>query len=221
MTQTESNKDGNRAGTGATDKPRGGHWDQRLARLLVKPLVHTPVTPNHLTTLRLLLGLAACALFAEGNTPWIYWGGGLFALSNFADHMDGELARLSGRSSRAGHIYDLASDAVVHVLLFLCIGIGLRDSWLGSWALPMGAIAGVAVSGLFALFQTLEGRMGKKQAGLPRLGGFDVEDVMYLIGPATWAGGLIPILLLATVGAPAFGIWAVLRYRRELFRWRR
>ncbi|MDP7343727.1 MAG: CDP-alcohol phosphatidyltransferase family protein, partial [Alphaproteobacteria bacterium] len=81
----------------------------------------------------------------------------------------------------------------------------------------MGIVAGISVSGLFALFQHLEGRMGQKQAGLPRFAGFEVEDILYLIGPAIWGGGLVPILILATAGAPLFGLWALIRYRRELF----
>ena len=197
---------------------RKGPWDQRIARFLVRPLVYTRVTPNHVTTLRLLSGLAACGCLAYGETPLIHWGAGLFFLSNFIDHMDGELARLSGKSSRAGHLYDLASDVIVHILLFVSIGIGLTDSWLGYAAWIMGIVAGVSVAGLFALFQFLEGRMGQKQADLPRFAGFEVEDVMYLIGPAIWGGGLIPILILATAGAPLFGLWVLIRYRCEIFR---
>ena len=59
--------------------------------------------------------------------------------------------------------------------------------------------------------------MGQKQAGLPRFAGFETEDALYLISPAIWGGGLIPILIAATIGAPLFGIWALFRYRREIF----
>ena len=45
------------------DKPP---YDQRLARLMVRPLAHTPVTPNQLTALTLVLALAAAWLFAVG-----------------------------------------------------------------------------------------------------------------------------------------------------------
>ncbi len=192
-------------------------WDQRIARLLVRPLVHTPVTPNQITALRLLTGLGACGCLAYGETPLIHWGAGLFVLSNFIDHMDGELARLSDKTSRFGHLFDIVSDVIVHILLFVSIGIGLSDSWLGDVAWVMGVISGISVSGLFALFQYLEGRMGVKQAGLPRIAGFEVEDVMYLISPAIWGGGLVPILILSTVGAPLFGVWSLIRYRREIF----
>ncbi|MEK6529729.1 MAG: CDP-alcohol phosphatidyltransferase family protein, partial [candidate division NC10 bacterium] len=39
----------------------GAPWDQRLARVLVRPLVGTPIRPNHITTLSLALALGAGA----------------------------------------------------------------------------------------------------------------------------------------------------------------
>ena len=197
-------------------KPRRA-WDQRLAGWMVRPLVHTPVTPNHITTVRLILGLAACGLFATGTRPEILYAAGLFMLSNFVDHMDGELARLSGKSSRFGYHYDNYSDAVIHVALFLCIGIGLQESWIGGWAPYLGLIAGVSVSTLFLMFWRIEQRAGERQARQPMFKGFHLEDTMYFIGPITWGGGLI-VLLLAGVGlTPLYVIWLAWRERRLLF----
>ena len=197
-------------------KPRKA-WDQRLAGWMVRPLVHTPVTPNHITTFRLLLGLAACGLFVMGSRPEILYAAGLFMLSNFVDHMDGELARLTGKSSRFGYHFDNYSDAVIHVTLFVCIGIGLQESWIGAWAPWLGLIAGVSVSTLFFLFWRIEQRAGERQARQPMFKGFHLEDTMYFIGPITWGGGLI-VLLLAGVGlAPLYALWLVWRERRLLF----
>lgn len=78
--------------------------------MLVRPLIKTWVTPNHLTTLRLLAGLAGVAALADGSYRWTNVGALLFVLSNFLDHTDGELARMSGKTSRFGHAYDLACD---------------------------------------------------------------------------------------------------------------
>lgn len=197
-------------------KPRKA-WDQRLAGWMVRPLVHTPVTPNHITTVRLLLGLAACGLFAMGTRPEILYAAGIFMVSNFVDHMDGELARLTGKSSRFGYHFDNYSDAVIHVALFLCIGIGLQESWIGGWAPYLGLIAGVSVSTLFLIFWRIEQRAGTRQARQPMFKGIHLEDTMYFIGPITWGGGLI-VLLLAGVGlAPLYAIWLVWRERRLLF----
>ncbi len=42
----------------------GPPWDQRIARILVKPLVSSPVTPNQLT-------LFAIAVALAGRVCWI------------------------------------------------------------------------------------------------------------------------------------------------------
>src|SRR5277367_2217827 len=100
-------------------------WDARLARRLVGPLSNSWVSPNHLTTVRLLVGLAAAAAFVPGAYVWSNVGAILLAVSNFLDHCDGELARISGKSSRGGHVYDLASDALVTIVAFIAIGVGV------------------------------------------------------------------------------------------------
>src|SRR5258708_32224302 len=100
-------------------------WDARLARWLVAPLRDSRVVPNHLTTVRLLVGLAAAAAFVPGTYGWSNVAALLLVLSNFLDHADGELARVSGKTSRFGHVYDLASDALVTILLFVAIGVGI------------------------------------------------------------------------------------------------
>src|SRR3569833_2509350 len=106
--------------TAAAQRP----WDARLARRLVTPLKDSRATPNHLTTVRLAAGLAAAAAILPGTYGWTNIGALLMVLSDFLDHTDGEFARFSCKTSRIGHIYVLASVALVTVLLFLAIGIG-------------------------------------------------------------------------------------------------
>src|SRR5262245_31509735 len=129
-------------------------WDARLARRLVTPLKDSRTTPNHLTTVRLVFGLAAAAAFLPGTYGWTNVGALLLILSNFLDHTDGELARISGKTSRIGHIYDLASDAVVTILLFLAIGVGVGVRTGAVLQLPpalLGLLSGVAVALIFFL----------------------------------------------------------------------
>lgn len=191
-------------------------WDARLAAALVRPLCRTSVSPNVLTTVRLLVGLYGALLFAGGESPNA--AALVIVLSNFLDHTDGELARMSGRSSRFGHNYDLASDALVTVGLFFCIGWGLRES-LGQAAALMGLAAGLAVAGIFHLRNLIENAHGKQATAQPRFAGFEAEDVLYLLPLVTVLDGLPAFLQAASVGAPlAFLIvlaqYLLLRARR-------
>lgn len=182
--------------------------DARLAALLVRPLVDTAVTPNHLTTVRLLLGLAASAGLAIGTPAWAAAGAWLFAVSNFVDHADGELARLSGRGSHFGHCYDLASDALVHVLVFAALGYGVH-AMPGYWSAIAGIVAGAAVAFIFWWHLRMENRLGRQGAELPRAGLFEIEDVLYLFPLVTIFDVRTGLLLAAAIGAPLFALWLV------------
>lgn len=190
-------------------------WDQRLARALIRPLAATRTTPNAITTLSLIVGLAAALLFARGGGS-ADAGAALFMLAFMLDHADGELARMTSRTSAFGHHYDLAAGATVLVALFVGIGEGLVDSPLAGWARGLGMAAGVAVALIFALRFELERRAGKPATRQPNVLGFELEDVMYLIGPVTWAGLLPPFLVLAGIGAPLFALWVLWECRTWL-----
>ncbi len=174
-------------------------WDARLAAALVRPLRNTSVSPNVLTTIRLAVGGYGAYLFAVGTTP--NFAAVIVVLSNFLDHTDGELARMSGKTSQFGHRYDLLSDAVVTIGLFVCIGWGLQPS-LGGAALGMGLAAGFAVAGIFHLRNLLENAHGKGATTQPRFAGFEAEDVLYLLPLVTLGGGLSGFLKAAAIGAP-------------------
>lgn len=190
-------------------------WDQHLAALLIRPLVGTPATPNQVTALSLIVGLAAGLLFAVG-APAYHWGAGLFMASALLDHCDGELARATETSSRFGHLFDVATGGLVHVALYAGIGIGLRHGALGGWAPVMGIVVGATVASIFIVRVDLERRKGAWTIDQPRLGGFEAGDAMYLVGPITWLGGLTPFLIATCVGAPLFLAWQLLAYRRPV-----
>ncbi len=145
----------------ASDKP----WDARVAAALVRPLLGSRwVHPNHFTTVRLLVGAAGAGAFASG--AWPNLAAMLVVLSNFLDHTDGELARMSGQTSRFGHYFDLVSDALVTVGMFVGIGFGLVDR-IGTQATWMGSLAGLAVAGIFQLRYLIENRHGKAATRQP------------------------------------------------------
>lgn len=196
-------------------------WDARLARRLVTPLKDTWITPNHLTTFRLGVGLAAAAAFLPGTYGWSNLAALLLILSNFLDHTDGELARISGKTSRIGHLYDLTSDAAVTVLLFLAMGVGIGGPELTP-ELPsaMGLVAGCSIALIFYLRMRIEDMLGKVANRQASLGGFETEDVLYLLPLITLSNGVVPFLTAAALCSPLFAVWVVFDYRRALLRQR-
>ena len=77
----------------------------KFVRIGVKPLTKTAITPNQITTLRLISGLGAALLFSIGQEGYTIVGSGIFILSLLLDRADGILARLTGKTSKFGHIY--------------------------------------------------------------------------------------------------------------------
>ncbi len=172
--------------------------------------------PNQITTLRLVGGIAAAALFAVGDQTMTYWGCGVFVFAMLLDRADGILARLTGRTSEWGHTYDLISDSLSNSLAFVGIGIGLRDSELGGWAIPLGVIAGLAISAVLWLVMKAEEQAGGRAAELDSAAGFDADDAMLFVPLAMalgWGGELIAA---AAVGASLFALFFFWMFRRFL-----
>lgn len=172
-------------------------WIHRSVRVAVRPLAGTRVTPNQITTARLISGLLSALFFAIGTTSWNRAGAALFVVAMLLDRADGELARATGQKSAWGHRYDLLSDGLSNSLVFVGIGIGLRDSPLGYWAIALGIAAGVAVIAIFNLVVRIEKTGGERAAELKPWGGFDADDAMIFV-PVAMLLGAGPALLIAT-----------------------
>ena len=96
----------------------------------------------------------------------------------FARPPDGELARISGKTSRIGHLYDLASDAAVTILLFIAIGVGVGVGAPQGLPLPvppalLGLAAGCAISLIFDLRMRIEDLVVVREGGREVLNGLD------------------------------------------------
>lgn len=188
-------------------------WDQRLARWLVRPLAKTPLRPNHITTLSLALGVAAGLLFARSQTRAAGWGAALFMLARFVDHADGELARLTGRTSRIGYYYDYAAGALSSGALFAGIGVGYAGGPLGGWMLALGLAASVAALAGMGFGLAADARKGSGDGPYPQWGPFELEDGIYLLGPITWLGGLAGFFVLGALGQIVFSAFRLRELR--------
>lgn len=192
-------------------------WIHRIARAVVaRPLAATTVSPNQVTTARLATGLAAAAAIGTGIPLWQDVGAGIFVVSMILDRADGDLARLTGKTSAAGHRYDLIADGLSNAVIFFGLGFGLRDGAFGLLAIPMGLAAGVAVAAILRMAMWAEDKHGARAAELPTFAGFDVDDLMILVPLAVWIGELELLLKGAAVGAPLFAAFFYWHVRRRL-----
>ena len=116
--------------------------------------------------------------------------------------------------SRRGHLYDYYTDNLVNALFFAAVGIGLRHSWLGHWAIPLGIITALTLLACGILSEELEQRSPSKTRAYSGRWGFDPDDALYLMAPFAWLGWLSPILVAAAAGTTVIMVITWLRLRR-------
>ncbi len=189
-----------------TSKP----YDQQLAGWIIAPFRNTSLHPNHITTLTLILGQASACLFALRMDQFAWLAALLYMLAVLTDHMDGELARMTGKFSTFGHYFDFIVGGINYTALFIGIGIGLRD--YGIWALFLGFSAGLSNPFILGLRMHMEKKFGQVSVEHPRLGGFENEDFIYLIGPITWLAGIVWFFIPFALGNIGYLIWTIKKY---------
>jgi phosphatidylglycerophosphate synthase len=129
------------------------HWMGRLYMRRVSPyatlaLLRTPATPNAVTWLMLLAGVAAGAVLGVAGAVPPFAAAALVQLQLLLDCCDGELARWLDRRSTAG-VY---VDHLAHWLTEAALPIGLGVHAAGGWGDGGGwAIAGLAAAVLVLL----------------------------------------------------------------------
>ena len=185
---------------------------RRAIRILLQPLANTRLTPNHLTTLRIAAGLAACAACCFGTTAGNWWAGGLWIVSCLIDRADGEFARLTRQCSRWGHLYDYAGDVALNAAIFLAIGIGLHRAGGAPWTIALGAWTMLAIASASILAETLEQRIGEKS--FPSQGGFDFDDILFVLAPVVWLGHGFALLVGGAIGGPVAALILAVRLSR-------
>lgn len=190
-------------------------YDQRIARAVVRRIAWLPVSPNALTAAGMAVGIASGILLAQGGRDWAIAGSLLFMVAVWMDHVDGEFARATGRTSRFGHYFDHVAAMTSYCAMFVGAGIGLRATWLGDWAVPCGIAAGVSVALIFSIRLWQETVFGKETTVQSVRGGFEIEDTLYAVGPIVWFGLLPFFIAAAGIGTPIYLLVAVIEAVRH------
>ena len=116
----------------------------RLALLLSK----TPLTPNIVSVIGACFVVAAGFVYAEAFQQGWGWPGALLGMLlhmtwHVVDGADGDLARITGRSSPLGELVDGICDYSSHIVLYLILG-WLLSHQIGWTAWPAMLAAGVS-----------------------------------------------------------------------------
>jgi len=121
-----------------------------LAARIVRLLLPTAMTPNQVTAVSCLLGLAAAAGLSLGSWPGLVAGAFLLHLSIVVDCADGQLARAKGLTSQWGEVFDHTSDDLSFLLVSFALGLAVWRSELA----PLVKAALVAAGFTAALLLT-------------------------------------------------------------------
>ncbi|MBB5692301.1 CDP-alcohol phosphatidyltransferase family protein [Muricoccus pecuniae] len=185
----------------------------RIVRPAVRAVAPSGITPNSITTLRLVTGIAAAAAFAWDAGPWQAVGGAIFLLSMLLDRADGELARQTGQSSAAGHRYDLISDCFSNIIAFIGIGIG-QMAVIGATGPLLGTVAGAAIGAIFWQLHVL--RIGTLR-GYDLAPGItiDPDDLLALVPVLIWVGAAVPMLWAAAIITPGAALYLAIAGARQ------
>ena len=109
--------------TADTDGPIA-RFDRALSSRLSRLLVRTPLRPNHITVVGTTIGLLGAWSLAQGSYASGLFGTLLFWAAVIIDGCDGEVARLKFQETRFGYLFDVITDNVVHVAIFVGLGVG-------------------------------------------------------------------------------------------------
>ncbi|HEV8715218.1 MAG TPA: CDP-alcohol phosphatidyltransferase family protein [Candidatus Binatia bacterium] len=211
------------------ENPRDGqvdtYFNRKLSRPITRWLLRTPLSPNHITLLSGTIGVLGALCFLPGG----YWGPLLGAvLLQFAivlDCCDGEVARVKFMESPLGDWLDIVCDTVVHIAIFLGMGVAVwRDGATGHALALAGALAlgGALAFPLVTLAEKTE-EAGNRRGGWEDvlikklLASLTTRDFSVLIVASALTGQLGWFLWGAAIGAHVFWLslaWLLFRAGR-------
>ena len=117
----------NKSFEGPVDALINWRFSMRITRILARRSL--AVTPNHVTIVAILVGLAASLVASRAGYAMFAAAGVMLEVNSILDSCDGELARLRYQYSRLGQWLDNLSDDLVDNLFLVAVGAGLGGVW--------------------------------------------------------------------------------------------
>jgi phosphatidylglycerophosphate synthase len=152
------------------ERNSGEHWEGRLLMRRFSPhltrlLIRTPITPNGVTWLMILVGVLAAAALTLPGIGWAIVAFALIQCQLLLDCSDGEVARWRGVSSPTGIYLDRVGHYLTESLLPVALGIRADGGWhhLGGWT-TLGLVISVLV--LWVKSETVLVHVARAESGL-------------------------------------------------------
>ena len=178
-----------------TDGPVSRILNRPISLGISKVLLQTGITPNQISILSFIIGLAGASMFFFGEYFYLILGGILVHIHSVVDGCDGEIARLKLRSTKYGGWLDSFLDRYVDALIILGLTYGY---WTITGDSMIWIIGFVALIGSFINTYT-----GEKYDSIFKIGnrrrrskfrvGRDMRLLIIAVGALT---NQIPILLI-------------------------
>ncbi|MBI4061228.1 MAG: CDP-alcohol phosphatidyltransferase family protein [Elusimicrobia bacterium] len=190
-------------------------FDRKLSLAITRLLLPLPVTPNHVTTAGLALGLLGAWWLAAPSARLQFGGALVLWFCCLLDGCDGEIARLKHLSSPAGAAYDLWADHASHLATFVALPIGVArlhpdQDWLVPGILLVTGFIACGFSVWHLILRLPEDRRGPLALTIERIAS---RDYVYLILALTALGRLDWFVWAAAVGSHLFNAFLWLSAR--------
>ena len=123
-----------------------------------KGFASTGLSPNFWTSMGLAFAFASAIAYGVGYEYGFIVGGVLLLVSGFFDVVDGQVARVTGKTSQKGSFLDSMFDKIAEVAIFLGLLIGgYAEPYLVLLAITLSLLVSYARAKADALNVTLQG----------------------------------------------------------------
>lgn len=123
-----------------------------------KAFASTGLSPNFWTFVGLVFAIASALVYGLGVEFGLIIGGVLLLVSGFFDMVDGQVARVTGKTSRKGSYLDSMFDKIAEVAIFLGLMVGgYAEPYLVMLAITLSLLVSYARAKSDALNINLQG----------------------------------------------------------------
>ena len=109
----------------ATDGVIARNLNRYISLFISKYLLKVNAHPNVITVGNLIIGLMSAYFIAQGGYFYSLIGGLFFQLASIIDGCDGEVAKLTYKSSKYGAWFDTVCDNITYIAFLACLPFGL------------------------------------------------------------------------------------------------